>query len=228
MFRFTLLIFTCSFIIGQVFDPQTGEVIQPQYDPQTGEVIEIKNNHGINENTSTQADNYGNKFKIEFKKQDLILRNKGKQVLIKENQKMYVNGHLKIYKGIDYANKLVRFFNTSNQDPMEQIISFDNIINIRYGKLLTSPADKGDHFALRGLAIGSLFVGGASFLLGAHNNDLGCGIILGGLGLLTGGASGALIGYIYGITVAANSVIYSNFSEPIQLGPKNWYIAAPN
>ena len=136
-----------------------------------------------------QADNYGNKFKIEFRSKILFYEIKGKQVLIKENQKIYVNGHLKIYKGIDYGNKLVRFFNTSNQEPMEQIISFDNIINIRYGKLLTSPADKGDHFALRGLAIGSFFVGG-SFLLGVHNNDLGCGIILGGLGLLTGGASG--------------------------------------
>ena len=228
MFRFTLLIFTCSFIVGQVFDPQTGEVIQPQYDPQTGEVIEIKNNHVIiNENISPQADNHGNKFTIEFKKQDLILRNKGKQVLIKENQKIYVNGHLKIYKGIDYANKLVRFFNTSNQEPMEQIISFDNIINIRYGKLLTNPADKGDHFALRGLAIGSFFIGGSGFLLG-FPEGLDCAVILGGLGLLSGGALGALIGYIYGITVAVNSVVYSTFSEPIQLGPKNWYIAAPN
>lgn len=239
MFRLIFSILISGSIFGQVFDPQTGEEIKPQYDPitgeqinktfdpSTGEVIKEKNGSSKNNSITNQSDNYGTEPTIEFNKQDLILRNNGKQIRIKENQKIYVNGQLKIYKGIDYSNKLIRLFNTYNKAAEEQIISFDKIINIRYGKLLTEPTDKGDHFALRGLAIGSLFIGGPGFLLG-FPEGLECAVILGGLGLLSGGLSGALIGYIYGITVAANNVVYSNFSKPIRVGPKDWQIVIPN
>ena len=90
MFRLVITILLFGSIYGQIFDPQTGEEIKPQFNPQTGESIEIKN-----------------KSSISFIKQDLILRNGGKQIRIKENQKIYVNGQLKIYKGIDYSNKLI-------------------------------------------------------------------------------------------------------------------------
>ena len=239
MFRLVIFILISSSIYGQVFDPQTGEEIKPQFNPQTGEeikpqfnpqtgrLIERKNKSIINNNISNQLDNYGNTSNIEFKKQDLILRNGGKKIRIKENQKIYVNGQLGIFKGIDYSNKLIRFFNTSNKGEDEKIISFDNIIIIRYGKLLTTPAEKGDYFALRGLAFGSLFTGGAGFLL-VLEEGLDCAIFLGGLGLLAGGVSGGIIGYIYGIVTAANTVVYSNFSKPIQIGPEDWEIVAPD
>tara|TARA_A100001015_G_scaffold155751_1_gene172871 strand:+ start:5127 stop:5810 length:684 start_codon:yes stop_codon:yes gene_type:complete len=227
MFRLVIFILISSSIYGQVFDPQTGEEIKPQFDPQTGRLIERKNKSIINNNISNQLDNYGNTSNIEFKKQDLILRNGGKKIRIKENQKIYVNGHLKIYEGIDYSNKLIKLFNTSNQDATEKIISFDNIINIRYTKLLTTPTEKGDYFAFRGGAIGSLFTGGAGFLLGV-GEDLECAIVLGGLGLLSGGVSGLFIGYIYGIITAAHTVVYSNFSKPIQIGPEDWQIESPD
>ena len=209
MFRLVISILLSGSIYGQVFDPLTGEEIKTQFDPQTGEFIDRKN-----------------KSSIKFKKQDLILQNGGKEIRIKENQKIYVNGKLKIYKGIDYSKKLIRIFNISNKAPEEKIISFDNIINIRYGKLLTTPAEKGGYFAFRGLAIGSLFTGGAGFLLGLEE-DLDCAIFLGGLGLLAGGVSGFFIGGITGIITASNTVVYSNFSKPIQIGPEDWQIVAP-
>ena len=228
MFRLVISILLSGSIYGQVFDPQTGEEIKPQFDPQTGEFIERKNKSSINNNLSNKLDNYGDTSSIKFKKQDLILQNGGKKIRIKENQKIYVNGQLGIFKGIDYSNKLIRFFNTSNKGEDEKILSFDNIISIRYRKLLTNPAEKGDYFAFRGLAIGSLFTGGAGLLLGMVDGNLECAIFLGGLGLLAGGLSGGIIGYIYGIITAANTVVYSNFSKPIQIGPQAWQIIAPD
>ena len=175
-----------------------------------------------------------NKSNIRFKKQDLILTNGGKQIRIKENQKIYVNGQLKIYKGIDYSNKLIRIFNTTNKGEDEKIISFDNIINIRYEKLLTTPAEKGEHFESQGLKIGALFGGGTMFLLGYSLGDgffieeMFCTVILVGIGVISGGFSGALIGYTYGIIGAANTVVHSNFSKPIQIGLEDWQIAIPD
>ena len=227
MRRLFISILLSSSIYGQVFDPLTGEEIKPQFDPQTGEFIERKNKSSIDNNLSNQLDNYGDTSSIKFKKQDLILQNGGKKIRIKENQKIYVNGQLGIFKGIDYSNKLIRFFNTSNKGEDKKIISFDNIINIRYGKLLTNPAEKGDYFAIRGLTIGSLFTGGVGFLL-VLEEGLDCAIFLGGLGLLAGGVSGGIIGYIYGIVTAAHTVVYSNFSKLIQIGPEDWEIVAPD
>tara|TARA_S200000501_G_scaffold199125_1_gene187389 strand:+ start:172 stop:351 length:180 start_codon:yes stop_codon:yes gene_type:complete len=47
-------------------------------------------------------------------------------------------------------------------------------------------------------------------------------------GLFVGGVSGGIIGYIYGIVTAANTVVYSNFSKLIQIGPEDWEIVAPD
>ena len=216
MFRLVISILLSGFIYGQVFDPQTGEEIKPQFDPQTGEEIKPQ----FDPQTGEFIDRK-NKSSIKFKKQDLILRNGGKEIRIKENQKIYVNGQLGIFKGIDYSNRLIRFFNTFNKGEDEKNISFDNIMIIRYEKLLRTRTEKGDHFALRGLAIGSLSMGGLGFALGLAEG-LECAIVLGGLYALSGGASGMLIGYIYGFAIAANTI--SNFSKPIQIGPENWKI----
>ncbi len=218
MFRLVISILLSGFIYGQVFDPQTGEEIKPQFDPQTGEKIKPQ----FDPQTGEFIDRK-NKSSIKFKKQDLILRNRGKEIRIKENQKIYVNGQLGIFKGIDYSNRLIRFFNTFNKGEDEKNISFDNIMIIRYEKLLRTRTEKGDHFALRGLAIGSLSLGGLGLALAlAQGEGLECAIVLGGLYALSGGASGMLIGYIYGFAIAANTV--SNFSKPIQIGPENWKI----
>ena len=229
MFRLVITILLFGSIYGQIFDPQTGEEIKPQFDPQTGEEIKPQFDNQTGESIEIK-----NKSSIRFIKQDLIFRNGGKQIRIKENQKIYVNGQLKIYKGIDYSNKLIRFFNTPNKGEDEKIISFDNIINIRYGKLLTTPAEKGEHFESQGLKIGALFGGGTMFLLGYSLGDgffieeMFCTVILVGIGVVSGGFSGALIGYTYGIIGAANTVVHSNFSKLIQIGPEDWEIVAPD
>ena len=55
-----------------------------------------------------------------------------------------------------------------------------------------------------------------------------CTVILVGIGVVSGGFSGALIGYTYGIIGAANTVVHSNFSKLIQIGPEDWEIVAPD
>ena len=82
MFRLVITILLFGSIYGQIFDPQTGEEIKPQFDPQTGEEIKPQFDNQTGESIEIK-----NKSSISFIKQDLILRNGGKQIRLKRTKK---------------------------------------------------------------------------------------------------------------------------------------------
>ena len=156
---------------------------------------------------------------FDFENQVLTFKKDDKSVVIKPNQKLYINDSIMVYKGTDYKNKQIKLESLG-----ELILSFDAINSFRYQIRfnISNSLDKAGDYTNVGGILGCLYGCYAMAEILNRPNDMFAfakifaplaPVMFGGFGGLLGGLTGGLVG-----------LISPSFSDVMIIGDGEWNI----
>ena len=156
-----------------------------------------------------------------FNNQILKLQKDQNVIIIKPNQKIFINGSLMIFQSVDYKNKLIKIDKANTSE-----LKLDSIRSFRYQKSnILSGLDKAIYYKNIGCKFGCLYGAYAAYEILSNPNDVFAItkifvpvylVIFSGFGGVVGGVAGGFIGYIY-----------PEFSDEMIIDEGEWEIITP-